>query len=143
MVILEREAADVILKHCLQSHPEEACGVLVGPCEAGKLPARITRAFESQNLATDRRRGYLVDPALQLRLQRDLRGSGTEVVGVYHSHPDGPPRPSARDCDEAWPWFLYLIVEAFGDSTGQAAAFRWTNGSFIPVLLQVGDVRAD
>jgi desampylase len=137
VVRLERRAADVILQHCIQSHPEEACGVLVGPCAPGSLPSRITRAFESRNLAADRRRSYLVDPELQLRLQRELRGSGSDVVGVYHSHPEGPARPSARDCDEAWPWFVYLIVESFVDSTGHAAAFRWTSGSFVPVPVEI------
>src|SRR2546430_8129940 len=35
---------------------------------------------------------------------------GLEVIGVYHSHPDHPPAPSAFDREHAWPWLSYVIV---------------------------------
>ncbi len=136
-MILGRPAAEAILRHCLREHPDEACGLLVGPLLPGALPDRIVAAHASENLAADRRRGYLIDPQLHLRLQRELRGTATEVVGVYHSHPDGPAHPSARDRREAWPWFVYVIVETFTGNTGEAAAFRLLEGEFQPVPLEV------
>jgi proteasome lid subunit RPN8/RPN11 len=32
------------------------------------------------------------------------------LVGVFHSHPDHPPRPSARDLEDALPEFSYFIT---------------------------------
>ena len=40
-----------------------------------------------------------------------LRGTGREVVGVYHSHPHSAAVPSPTDCREAhYPGFIWVIV---------------------------------
>jgi len=45
-----------------------------------------------------------------LRVEKDARARGLEVLGYYHSHPDHPARPSEYDREHAWPWYSYLIV---------------------------------
>src|SRR2546430_7306105 len=46
---------------------------------------------------------------------------GLEVIGVYHSHPDHPPAPSAFDREHAWPWLSYVIV---GVGQGRAGELK-------------------
>jgi proteasome lid subunit RPN8/RPN11 len=58
---------------------------------------------------TERNR-FLIDPLDQLRVEKEARVSGLEVLGYYHSHPDHPARPSNYDREHAWPWYSYLIV---------------------------------
>jgi proteasome lid subunit RPN8/RPN11 len=48
----------------------------------------------------------------QLRVEKDARAKGLEVLGYYHSHPDHPARPSIYDREHAWPWYSYVIVSA-------------------------------
>ena len=63
------------------------------------------------NQRTDSARNrYLIDPLSFRRAQERLDRDGLEVIGVYHSHPDHPPAPSAFDRDHAWPWLSYVIV---------------------------------
>ena len=91
------------------AYPEECCGLLSGSEADGVVS--VDDVHGSDNLAADRSRRFEVDPALRLRLQRTLRGSAHHVVGIYHSHPDGPAQPSPRDLDAAWePDLVWLVV---------------------------------
>jgi len=58
---------------------------------------------------TERNR-FLIDPLDQLRVEKDARARGLEVLGYYHSHPDHPARPSIYDRKHAWPWYSYVII---------------------------------
>lgn len=58
-----------------------------------------------RNVHENPRQGYAIDPLDFLRVMRQ-----GEVVGIYHSHPDGPARPSAVDTATALPGFWYVIV---------------------------------
>ena len=33
-----------------------------------------------------------------------------DIVGIFHSHPDHPSRPSEFDREWAMPWFSYIIT---------------------------------
>ena len=74
---------------------------------------------------------FEIDTALQLTLQRRLRGTAEAVVGVWHSHPTGAPTPSARDAEGAWETGLAWLItsgeetaawRALGDGAGFAPA---------------------
>lgn len=108
--------------------PREACGLLVG--HAGADRVAVTGLAPSRNLAeaTD---AFEIDTALQLALQRRLRGTAEAVVGVWHSHPTGAPTPSARDAEGAWETGLAWLItsgeetaawRALGDGAGFAPA---------------------
>jgi len=40
---------------------------------------------------------YQIAPEDLIRIQREARDRGQEIVGYYHSHPDHPARPSETD----------------------------------------------
>lgn len=104
--------------------PEEACGLLAGRRDGARLG--VTRAVPCANLAADRRRAFEIDPQAWLDLRAALAretgagGGGEDIVGCWHSHPDGRAGPSPRDLAAAWePGFLWLVVAVRG---GRAAA---------------------
>ena len=68
----------------------EVCG-LVTASPGGDLQVEPVR-----NVASGRH-AFTLDPGEQLRLLLRLRAEGGRVVAVYHSHVDGPARPSAED----------------------------------------------
>lgn len=92
--------------------PEEACGLLIGSGAEGGV--RVEDMVPSANVAGDPARCFEVDPALHLRLQRELRGTERQVIGHYHSHPDGVARPSAEDvariADPAMVWVILSVT---------------------------------
>lgn len=68
---------------------EEQCGFIVnldgmGPC-----------ALTVRNIwAGDRRHGFEMDPEEQREI---MICHGHELIGLWHTHPSGPPQPSSHD----------------------------------------------
>ena len=119
--ISERELAEKIREHGVETYPHECCGALLGR-DVGVLKARLTlqedcgprevlAAFPLVNrtgrFAAQSFFGYGGRCARQ---RRERRKSRAGIIGWYHSHPDHPARPSEYDRDHAWPWYSYIIV---------------------------------
>ncbi len=95
MIVLPNGQRAAIAAHAAADYPHEACGLLVGRRNGESM--LVSRAVASANLADEPGHRFEIDPGLRLRLQKAARDGGDEVLGHYHSHPDGPARPSARD----------------------------------------------
>lgn len=92
-----------------QRYPHEACGLLIGRADAEGW--HVDEAREVPNLNTERAADrFILDPAAYQRTDRELRGTGREIIGIWHSHPDCPARPSPTDLANAWEGFAYVIV---------------------------------
>lgn len=101
---IRRAAVDAMLVDARRALPNECCGLLIG------VAACIERAAPARNLRPSPDR-YLIDPADHCAALRAARAAGLEVIGAYHSHPDGTLRPSEVDRREAsYPEFIYVIV---------------------------------
>lgn len=130
-LVIRRTAVDVMLADARRALPNECCGLLIGNAVV------IDRAAPARNLRASPDR-YLIDPADHCAALRVARAAGFEVVGAYHSHPDGTLRPSAVDCREAtYPEFIYAIVSPEGARRGRVAAFRLRRDGFDEVRLRV------
>jgi proteasome lid subunit RPN8/RPN11 len=105
------------------TYPEEACALLVG--RRGVADSyRVTRVEPAANVAPDRGRRFEVDPGLRMGLERELRGGTEQVIGVWHSHPDGLPVPSAWDAGNIHePRMAWLITAVAGGQALASAAF--------------------
>jgi desampylase len=116
--------------------PRECCGLIEGVCEGDCV--RAVALHPAANLATRDDR-FEIDPMEQFRLMRELRGSGREIVGCYHSHPNGTAEPSAHDLENASEdGFVWLIAAVDTASKGVTpAAFIYGNRAFGPVTLTV------
>lgn len=111
-------------------HPHEICGLLVG--RAGHDATRVTRVTRGRNLAADRLRDrYLLDPEHFLAVDSVARRDGLEIVGVWHTHPDHPARPSPTDREAAWEAFSYLILSVTRDGVSAEAAWRLDADAFV------------
>jgi proteasome lid subunit RPN8/RPN11 len=85
-----------ICAHARRGHPFEVCGVLVGTTREGV--AHVGAALPVENRETEAPRvRYLIAPEDLLRIQRESREAGRDILGYYHSHPDHPARPSETD----------------------------------------------
>jgi proteasome lid subunit RPN8/RPN11 len=87
--------------------PEEACGVLAGR-QKGELYQTVY-ALPTTNLLHSPTR-YRIDPVEQLAAFNQMDAQELVLVGIYHSHPNGPDGPSPTDIAEAYyPEAVYLI----------------------------------
>lgn len=127
---------DAIRREALAARPRECCGLLVGRRRGEEVA--LAAAHPSPNLAPEPTRRFEVDPGLRLRLQRESRGRGEEVVGLYHSHPDGDARPSARDRAGILEPGLVWVIAAPGAAPGPDLAAWLADGDGFRELPLLG-----
>jgi proteasome lid subunit RPN8/RPN11 len=98
-------------RHGEETYPHECCGVLLGRTDddgtrivTSTAPCSNTRTDSPQNR-------YNIDPRELVRIQREGRERGEDIVGFYHSHPGHPARWSGTDLAEAhWIGSSYVIT---------------------------------
>ena len=116
-LVLSSADLDAIRRHGAREYPHEACGLLGGVWEGTVKQVRRLIPVVNARLDSPRNR-YLIEPDAFRRATDELRRAGLDVVGVYHSHPDHPARPSAFDREHAWPRLSYLIVSVTRGGSG-------------------------
>jgi proteasome lid subunit RPN8/RPN11 len=138
MIRLPPELARRIRDAAASAYPDECCGLLIGHREGEALV--VDGIAESANLSERPRDSFEIDLRLRLRLQKELRGTGRDIIGHYHSHPDAPAAPSERDRAQAWePDMVWLIAGVSEGKAGDLGAFSLneTAGRFDPVPIVV------
>ncbi len=90
---LSRTLAEAIQRETKAAGDDECCGLLLGDRAAMRVDAILPAA----NVAADPRHGFEIDPAALLAAHKAARAGGPEIVGHYHSHPEGEAVPSHTD----------------------------------------------
>jgi len=94
-----------IILHAENGYPNEVCGVIIGKDDI------ITEFKKCKNLNTTRAHDrYELDPDSFNTADEWARSRNLEIMGIYHSHPDHPSRPSETDRESAWPGWYYIIL---------------------------------
>lgn len=124
--------------HGEREYPNECCGMLLGRADGDSkevlevVPLRNLRhdSARAQDLLPlddpgreSERNRFLIDPLDQLRVEKDARSRGLDVLGYYHSHPDHPARPSNYDREHAWPWYSYIILSVERGRAGEMTSW--------------------
>nr|WP_305959662.1 M67 family metallopeptidase [Aurantiacibacter sp. 219JJ12-13]MDP5262769.1 M67 family metallopeptidase [Aurantiacibacter sp. 219JJ12-13] len=78
-----------------RAHPHECCGILLGQGDT------ISAALPARNVHPAPQAHFEIDPQALIDAHRAARVGGPQVLGYYHSHPTGSPRPSKTDWAEA------------------------------------------
>lgn len=117
-------------RHAEETAPLEACGLL------GGTEFEVTRVVAVTNAAASPVR-YRMEPEEQIRALFGFEEDGLQLLGIYHSHPNGPNGPSEMDLREAdYPEAVQLIW--FRDEEGWSyRAFRFEAGGAAEIPLQV------
>ncbi|MGH7558435.1 MAG: M67 family metallopeptidase [Gemmatimonadota bacterium] len=123
-IALDQEHRSLIRGHAETGYPREVCGFLLGTMD----PAVRLFSVHEVRPAINRRghrssRRYRIDPEDYRAAERQASERGWEVVGIYHSHPDAPARPSDYDREHAWPNSAYLIVSVEAGEAGATTAW--------------------
>jgi len=142
---MTREQMATVLAHALEGYPFEVCGVFVGPAN-GRRVQRVVRVPNREQESPRVR--YEIAPEDLLRIQKDARTNGDEILGFYHSHPDHPARPSETDrrvaAEGLSDGVVHLVVGVEGGARATPAAwvFRDALAGFEPEPLEI-DAKED
>lgn len=110
MLEFKKNDFEEIRRHGEETYPHECCGVLLGVME-GEI-RRVGTTIRCGNTRRDSPHNrYHIDPKELVRIQREGREAGYDIVGFYHSHPDHPAQWSVTDLAEAhWIGCSYVIT---------------------------------
>src|ERR1700727_1872820 len=111
MLRLSHADYEAIRQHGEETYPHECCGILLGRFEDDGTRV-VTSTARAGNTRTDSAHNrYNIDPKELVRIQREGRARGEDIIGFYHSHPDHPAQWSKTDFEEAhWIGFYYVIT---------------------------------
>jgi proteasome lid subunit RPN8/RPN11 len=126
MLKLSHADYEALRAHSEETYPHECCGILLGKAVPdGNHVHTIVRAG---NTRTDRAHDrYNIAPEELIKIQRQARGLGYDIVGFYHSHPDHPAQWSQTDFAEAhWVGCSYIITEIAGGKAAITNSFLLT-----------------
>jgi proteasome lid subunit RPN8/RPN11 len=110
MLRLNEQVYHAIRRHGEETYPYECCGVLLGRSVDGAN--EVDDAIRAGNTRTDSAHNrYNIAPQELVKIQRQGRERGLDIVGFYHSHPDHPAQWSRTDFAEAhWLGCSYVIT---------------------------------
>ena len=110
MLTIRQSELDSLRRHGEETYPHECCGVMLGRVEGDeRVVEAVLRAGNTRVDSPHNR--YNIDPRELVRIQRESRERGLDIVGFYHSHPDYPARWSRTDLAEAhWVGCSYVIT---------------------------------
>lgn len=111
-VLVTSDLMDQLRAEAAAAHPRECCGILLGQ------GAQITAIASARNVHPAPRTHFEIDPQALIDAHRAARAGGPQVLGYYHSHPEGPAHLSATDRDEAaHDGAIWALVTGEGDVT--------------------------
>jgi len=126
MLKLPQSAYDSPRRHGEETYPHECCGVLLGQMDGSARTVTSTARCGNTRTHSPQNR-YNIDPRELVRIQREGRERGEDIVGFYHSHPDHPARWSQTDLADAH-WFgcSYVITSVENGNAVLTNSFELT-----------------
>lgn len=142
MLKLSQKEYSEIRRHGEETYPHECCGVLLGQMDGDVRT--VTSTARCDNTRTDSPQNrYHIDPKELIRIQRQGRERGEDVIGFYHSHPDHPAHWSPTDLAEAhWIGCSYVITRVVEGKADVTNSFELTgtdeaNKAFVGEKLEI------
>lgn len=118
-----------LIEEARRAAPNECCGLLLGQGD------RVALAQPTANVHPDPQRHFEIDPAALIAAHRAARAGGLELLGYYHSHPNGLAQPSETDAKAAsGDGRAWAIVAG-----GEVSWWRDAPQGFVPLPTRLAD----
>ena len=127
-LVLTRKTRQAMRRHVSHRAPLEACGLLAGKNER----VEITLGIHNTERSAVR---FRMEPRAQWRAFQRIEAAGLDLVGIYHSHPNGPDHPSPRDVAESM-YPVTQIIWVRVDAVWQPHGFQIEGGKVIEIPIE-------
>ncbi len=122
MLYLNENQKERLVEHSKKEEPNEACGILAGRNQ------RVEKIYEMIN-TDNSAKTFFMEPKQQLKVMKEIRSLGLEMVGIYHSHLETDAYSSAHDVELAYyPEVSYVIVSIKDKDNPSIRAFKIVEG---------------
>lgn len=114
---------DDLIAHAREGFPLEVCGILGGSVDSVSAIYRMTNTDASNE-------HFMMDPKEQFAVIKALRAAGISMLGIYHSHPESPARPSEEDIRLALtPEVSYVIISLADSAAADIKSYKISSGT--------------
>lgn len=97
----------------------------------------MTRIFAASNIMASATE-YAIAPKELFKSMREIREAKLDFMGIYHSHPTGDNKPSARDIERAYyPDVAYFILSPREETSKPIRAFSIRDGRAEELGIQI------
>lgn len=132
MLYLTEKIVKELVHHAERGAPLEVCGILAGGEGRAEKYYPMSNADESGTT-------FFMEPRDQLEVMKEIRNLNLEMVAIFHSHPETPAYPSARDVELAfYPEVSYAIVSLRDIKKPEVRSFRIDEGKIKEEEVIVG-----
>ena len=126
---IPQDVLDAVIDHARTEAPIEACGILAGREHSVQTRYKMTNTDTSSE-------HFMLEPAEQFKVAKEIRAAGTQMLAVYHSHPETPARPSAEDIRLALaPGVVHVIVSLQNPELPTVKGFEIENGEVSEITI--------
>jgi proteasome lid subunit RPN8/RPN11 len=130
---------DAIVAHAKRDHPDEACGMVLGP-EGSDRPERFVEMVNAAGSPTF----YEYDSTELLELYKQMWANGEEPVVIYHSHTATEAYPSRTDiglASEPGAHYVLVSTREHGNNEGpvEFRSYRIVDGEVTEEEVTVVD----
>lgn len=132
MLRINKDIIEKLYKHGEIEAPLEACGYLVGKDDMVIKHYPMTNIDKSED-------HFALDPKEQFKVLKEARAESLQILGVYHTHPDSPARPSEEDIKLAYDTDIIYIIASLLDKNYSTKAFRIIQGKVSEEKLIIGE----
>jgi len=129
-LILRHKAWQAMHRHVCRVSPLEACGLLAGKNNRVESTLGIRNAERSPVR-------FRMDPQAQWQAFQRIEAAGMDLVGIYHSHPNGSNCPSPTDIAEN----LYPVAQIIwfrAEGEWRARGVQIQGGKVTEITLEFG-----
>jgi len=128
-VVIAPSFLERMISHARSTLPTECCGVL------GGTKSVVTSVYPLTNdLASPTQ--YLANPKEMFQATRKMREKSENMIGIYHSHPNGPSTPSVTDQEQNYyPGLFYFIISLAGAEPEVRCYTMSDQGIFSPIQI--------
>jgi len=124
-----------VIAHARRELPNECCGLLAGHIAAGA--GVVTTRFTIGNDAASPTE-YETSPRDLLVAFRTMRGAGTDLLAIYHSHPASAPVPSRHDIERnTYGETVVHVIVSLAGAEPEVCGWRLAEADYLEVPLEI------
>jgi proteasome lid subunit RPN8/RPN11 len=122
VIEIEEKPWQTMVLHAERTYPNECCGVMLGHIQGDKK--LVTEALPMENaFAGAQQAHYELRPEDLLKAEQTARDRGSDLVGIFHSHPDCDAYFSDTDLKNSCPWYSFVVLSVNHGRFDHASSF--------------------
>ncbi|MGC8868112.1 MAG: Mov34/MPN/PAD-1 family protein [Sulfurihydrogenibium sp.] len=122
MLKIKKNLLEQIKKQSEEGYPYEICGFILGKIDYKNNVRQAVEVIQVENQNKERANDrFEISPKDYMKVEDYADKNNLQIVGIYHSHPDHPDRPSQTDLLYALEDLSYIIVSV---EKGKAVSYK-------------------